>query len=74
MDSVTWIEFKAILKQNLKDPRVFVDNIQSRVKRNSLYQLEEIQDWAFHLKYLQSILTEFDVSRVPAKFFIIQFF
>lgn len=74
MDLVTQVEFKAILKQNFEDLRAFIDNIQSRVKRDSLYQLEEIPDWAFYLEYLQSILTKFDASRVLAKFFIIQFF
>ena len=49
---MTWAEFKAFLRKNLGDSRVFVDGIWSKLKRDSQYQLEEVQDWTAHLKYL----------------------
>ena len=48
------------LRKNLRDSRVFIYSIWKKVKRNSLYQKESVQDWAAHLEYLQSILIEFD--------------
>ena len=57
---MTWVEFKDFLQKNLGDFRAFVDSIWKKVKRDSQYQDESVQDWAAHLKYLQSILIEFD--------------
>ena len=42
--SVPWEEFKAFLRKNLGDSRSFVDTIWSNIKRDSQYQLEEVQD------------------------------
>ena len=42
-----------------------MDTIWSRVKRDSQYQQEEVQDWALHLEHLQSILNEFDAAGAP---------
>ena len=51
-----------------------MDTVWSRVKRNSQYQQEEVQDWAFHLEHLQSILQEFDADGAPEESDLIQFF
>ena len=64
MASPTWAEFKAFLRKNLGDSTSFVDNIWSKVKRDSQYQQEEVQDWASHLEHLLSILVEFDTKCV----------
>lgn len=56
----TWSQFKSFLRKNLGDSRAFVDGIWSKVKRDSQFQLEEVQDWAAHREHLQSILLEFD--------------
>ena len=73
-DSVPWEEFKAFLRKNLGDSRAFVDIIWSNIKRDSQYQLEEVQDWAFHLEHLQSILVEFDANGALVKSSLIRFF
>lgn len=67
-------KFKAFLQKNLGDSRAFVDSIWSKLKKDSQYQLEKVQDWAVHLEYLQSILLEFDNAGVPEKSYLIRFF
>ena len=57
---MTWLEFKNYLQKNLDNSRAFVDSVWKKVKRNSQYWDKLIQDWAAHLKYLQSILIEFN--------------
>lgn len=37
----------------------FVDNIWRKIKKDSQYQLEKVQDWTAHFKHLESILIEF---------------
>ena len=54
--SLPLIDFKAFLQRNLGDSQAFVDTTWSRVKCDSQFQQEEMQDWVSHLKYLQSIL------------------
>ena len=39
---VTWEEFKTFLKKSLGDLTLFVDNIWSKIKRDSWYQQEKI--------------------------------
>ena len=41
---MTWAEFKAFFRKNLGESRAFVDGIWSKLKRDSQYQLEEVQD------------------------------
>ena len=48
--------------------------IWSKFKRDSQYQFEEIQDSAFHLEHLQSILLEFDVNRASEETDLIWYF
>ena len=50
------------------------DGIWSKLKRDSQYQLKEVQDWAAHLKYPQSILLEFDNAEAPGESYLIRFF
>ena len=57
---MTWVKFRDFLRKNLKDSKAFIDSISKKVKRNSQYQNKSVQDWAAYLKYLQSILIEFD--------------
>lgn len=51
-----------------------VDSIWSRVKQDSQYQQEGVQDWAFHLEHLQAILIEFDADGAPEKSDLIRSF
>ena len=51
-----------------------MDTIWSNIKRDSQYQLEEIQDWASYLEHLQSILVKFDADGALVKSNLIQFF
>lgn len=69
-----WTKFKAFLWKTLRDSRAFVDSIWSKLKRDSKYQLKEVQDWVAHLEYLQSILLEFDNAGAPEEFYLIYFF
>ena len=71
---LSWVEFKAFLRKNLGDSKAFVDNVWSRVKRDSQYQQQEVQDWASHLEHLQSILQEFDADGAPKESDLIRFF
>ena len=69
-----WVEFKAFLRKSLGDSRSFVDNIWSKIKRDSQYQQEEVQDWASHLEHLQSIFIKFGADRAPEESDLFQFF
>ena len=71
---MTWQEFKDFLRKNLRDSRAFVDGIRSKMKRDSQYQDESVQDWAAHLEYLQSILIEFDICCGPEEDTMIRYF
>ena len=51
-----------------------MDATWSRIKRDSQYQQEEVQDWASHLEHLQSILLEFDAEGAPEESDLIRFF
>ena len=48
------------------------DSIWSKFRRDSQYQFKEAQDWASHLQYLQSILSEFD--QTPNELIMICYF
>ena len=71
---MTWAEFKDFLQRNLEDSRAFVDSIWKKVKRDSQYQGKSVQDWAAHLKYLQSILIKFDPECATEEGMIIWYF
>ena len=71
---ITWTEFKALLRKNLRESKSFVNSIWKKLKRDSQYQLEEVYDWASHLKYLQSILIEFDPLAAPTESTMIRYF
>ena len=71
---ITWTEFKAFLWKNLGESKSFVNGIWRKLKRDSQYQLEEIYDWASHLKHLQSILLEFDPVAVPTEVTMVRYF
>ena len=62
------------MRKNLAESRLFVDDIWSRFRRDSQYQLEETRNWASHLKHLQSILLEFDIDGAPKESDLIRFF
>ena len=51
-----------------------MDTVWSKVKRDSQYQQEEVQDWAPYLEYLQSILQKFDANGAPKESDLIWFF
>ena len=44
------------------------------MKRDSQYQQKKVQDWASYLKYLQSILLEFDMRYTPTEDILCQYF
>lgn len=67
-------EFKAFLRKNLGNSRAFVASIWSKFKRDSQYQLEEVQDWASHPEHLQSVLIEFDADGAPGESDVIRYF
>ena len=71
---ITWVEFKAFLQKNLGESKSFVNSIWKKLKKDSQYQLEEIYDWASHLKHLQSILIEFDPIAAPTEFTMVRYF
>lgn len=64
----------AFLHKKLDKSRAFVDNIWDKVKQELQYQLEDVQDQAAHLKYLQAILIRFDTDGAPDKPTPIRFF
>ena len=72
--SITWSEFKVFLRKDLGSSQAFIDSMWSKFRWDSQYQLEETRDWASHLQYLQSILSEFDPIRTPDKLTIICYF
>ena len=53
---ITQEQFEVFVKKSLEDSTLFMDNILNKIKKDSQYQQEEVQDWAFHLKYPQFIL------------------
>lgn len=46
----------------------------SKFKHDSQYQYEEVQDWAFYFKHLQSILFKFDANGALKKIDLIRYF
>ena len=71
---ITWAKFKAFPQKNLGESKSFVDNIWKKLKKDSQYQLEEVYDWASHLKHLQSILIEFDPVAALTKSTMVRYF
>ena len=71
---LTWDEFKAFLRKSLGESTAFVNSIWSKIKRDSQYQQEEVQDWASHLEHLQSILLEFDTRCAPTEDVLCRYF
>lgn len=49
---LTCKQFKDLVHKNLGDSWVFVNNIWKKVRKAAQYQLEGIQDFVGHLKYL----------------------
>ena len=72
--SLNWDKFKAFLQQSLGESTAFVNSIWSKIKRDSQYQQEEVQDWASHLLHLQSVLVEFDTKCAPAEDVLCRYF
>ena len=73
-DPLTWDKFKAFLWQSLGESTAFVNDIWSRIKRDSQYQQEELQDWASHLIYFKSVLREFDIRCATTKEVLYRYF
>ena len=49
---IMWLDFKIFFRKDLGDSQIFIDNIRSKFRRDSQYQLEEARDWASHLQHL----------------------
>lgn len=60
---MTWAEFKSFIQKNLENDQVFSNSIGSKFRRDSQYQLKSILDLATYLKYLQSSLLEYDLTK-----------
>lgn len=71
---MTWTKFKGFFRKNLENSRAFVNDIGSKLKKDFQYWLEEVQDWAAHLEYFQSILLKFNNAGAPEKSYLIRFF
>ena len=71
---ITWSEFKTFFRKDLGNSQAFINNIWSKFRRDSQYQLEEVRDWASHLQHLQSILAEFDTVGAPNESTMICYF
>ena len=71
---ITWDEFKVFLRRSLGDSRAFVDGFWRKIKRDSQYQQEDVQDWAAHLEHLQAVLKEFDPIAAPDEEVLIRYF
>ena len=71
---ITWSDFKTFFQKDLGSSQAFIDNIWSKFRRDSQYQLEEARDWASHFQHLQSILLEFDFIRTPDELTMICYF
>ena len=56
------------------ESKSFVDGIWRKLKRDSQYQLEEVYDWASHLKYFQSILQKYDPVAAPTEVTMVRYF
>lgn len=67
-------EFKAFLWKNLKESTAFVNNIWSKIKKDSQYQLEEVQDWVTNLEHLQLIVMKFDTDCILLEALLGQYF
>lgn len=66
--------FKIFMHHSLGESRVFVNNIRIKIWTASQYQLEELMDWATHLKHLQVVLKEFNAIVAPSKDLLIGYF
>ena len=64
----------AFLQKNLRESKLFINRIWKKLKRDSQYQLEEVYNWASHLKHFHSILIEFDSITAPTKSTIVRYF
>ncbi len=62
---MTWNKFKTFLRKSPGESNAFVGHVWSKLRGDAQHQLEEVQDWAAHLKYLQSILLKFDANNNP---------
>ena len=71
---ITWTEFKAFLRKNLKKSKSLIESIWKKLKQDSQYQLEEVYDWASHLEYFQSILMKFDLAAIPTESSMVGYF
>ena len=64
---ISWKRFKAFIRQSLSKSEVFVNTIWSTIRKDSHHQLEEVMDWAAHLKHLHTILHKFNANAVILK-------
>lgn len=51
-----------------------MDNIWSKIKKDSHYQQKEVQDCVFHLEQLQSIFMKFGVQCVSLENLLVWYF
>lgn len=72
--SITWPELKIFFRKNFENSQAFINNIQSKFKKDFQYQLEETRDYASHFQKFQSILGEFSTVGVFNKPIIIYYF
>ena len=51
-----------------------MNSIWSKIKKDSQYHQEEVQNWASHLEHLQSILLELDIRCAPTEDVLYRYF
>lgn len=67
------MSLKRFFKKNLGKSTAFVNNIQSKIKSDSKYQLKVVKNKAAYFKYLKQILREFDADYILSKVFLGQY-
>lgn len=64
---ILWNVFKVFLHESLGKSQEFVDSIWREIRKDSLYRLEKVMDWAAHLAHLKVMLKKFDPIAAPNK-------
>ena len=49
---IIYSNFKAFLQKDLGNSQAFINNIWSKFKKDSQYQLEEVSEYTFYIQYL----------------------
>lgn len=67
-------KFKKFFQKNFGNNWAFANSIFNQFKYIFQYQQKSILEWATYLKYLQSILLEYNLVKISAKLTILRYF